>query len=223
VRRVRAGPRTTCPSLPGRRRHAPRRGDRRDNEAGRSCRAPPGRRRHTRRAGCLRNNEGGAGRAAAAARVPLGRRCCPRNNRRPTEPLPIVLPLLPVGAQPTTIAGGPDPRASAVTCCLDDNKVARRPGRTPPPRTRPVCPPPRTQESRRSRAGFPKLSHPQGVRLDGHLLRGGAATRTVDHCTSPPFVRGQPYRIAPAGGKRAGAHRSIMPRAPEARPQRPVR
>src|SRR6266566_6579387 len=33
-----------------------------------------------------------------------------------------------------------------------------------------------------------KLSHPQGVRLDGHLLRGGAATRTVDHCTSPPFV-----------------------------------
>jgi hypothetical protein len=30
--------------------------------------------------------------------------------------------------------------------------------------------------------------HPQGVRLDGHLLRGGAATRTVDHCTSPPFV-----------------------------------
>src|SRR5918994_4321793 len=35
---------------------------------------------------------------------------------------------------------------------------------------------------------FELLTHPQGVRLDGHLLRGGAATRTVDHCTSPPFV-----------------------------------
>ena len=29
------------------------------------------------------------------------------------------------------------------------------------------------------------------VRLDGHLLRGGAAL-TVDHCTSPPFVRAKP-------------------------------
>src|SRR5215210_6507959 len=35
---------------------------------------------------------------------------------------------------------------------------------------------------------FELLNHPQGVRLDGHLLRGGAATRTVYHCTSPPFV-----------------------------------
>src|SRR6185295_8430102 len=29
------------------------------------------------------------------------------------------------------------------------------------------------------RAGVRVLTHPQGVRLDGHLLRGGAATRTV--------------------------------------------
>ena len=34
----------------------------------------------------------------------------------------------------------------------------------------------------------------RGVRLDGHLLRGGAATRTVDHCTSPPFVPRNPTR-----------------------------
>ena len=38
------------------------------------------------------------------------------------------------------------------------------------------------------RAGVRVAYHPQGVRLNGHLLRGGAATRTVDHCTSPPFV-----------------------------------
>ena len=38
------------------------------------------------------------------------------------------------------------------------------------------------------RTGVQIASHPQGVRLDGHLLRGGAATRRVDHCTSPPFV-----------------------------------
>ena len=38
--------------------------------------------------------------------------------------------------------------------------------------------------------------HPQGVRLNGHLLRGGAATRTVDHCTSPPFVPGNRTRWA---------------------------
>src|SRR4051794_38027755 len=37
---------------------------------------------------------------------------------------------------------------------------------------------------------FEELPTHRGVRLDGHLLRGGAATRTVDHCTSPPFVRG---------------------------------
>src|SRR3954452_973634 len=37
-------------------------------------------------------------------------------------------------------------------------------------------------------AGFPSYPTHRGVRLDGHLLRGGAATRTVDHCTSPPFV-----------------------------------
>src|SRR4051794_29557104 len=47
----------------------------------------------------------------------------------------------------------------------------------------------RTQRSR-PEGRLPKLSHPQGVRLNGHLLRGGAATRTVDHCTSPPFVPG---------------------------------
>ncbi len=35
---------------------------------------------------------------------------------------------------------------------------------------------------------FELLTTHRGVRLDGHLLRGGAATRTVDHCTSPPFV-----------------------------------
>ena len=53
---------------------------------------------------------------------------------------------------------------------------------------------PETQESRPIGPAFPKLSHPQGVRLDGHLLRGGAATRTVDHCTSPPFVPGNRTR-----------------------------
>src|SRR4051812_16753736 len=37
------------------------------------------------------------------------------------------------------------------------------------------------------RAGVRVLTHPQGVRLDGHLLRGGAAT-SIYHCTSPPFV-----------------------------------
>src|SRR5258706_8371004 len=46
----------------------------------------------------------------------------------------------------------------------------------------------RTPERRSSRTGVRFAYHPQGVRLDGHLLRGGAATRTVDHCTSPPFV-----------------------------------
>src|SRR5258706_15490550 len=46
----------------------------------------------------------------------------------------------------------------------------------------------RTHERRSSRTGVRFAYHPQGVRLDGHLLRGGAATRTVDHCTSPPFV-----------------------------------
>ena len=40
---------------------------------------------------------------------------------------------------------------------------------------------------------FETLHHPQGVRLDGHLLRGGAAT-TFRHCTSPPFVRGNRTR-----------------------------
>src|SRR5688572_24277673 len=48
-------------------------------------------------------------------------------------------------------------------------------------------------ERRPCRAGVRFAYHPQGVRLDGHLLRGGAATRTVDHCTSPPFVREKPY------------------------------
>src|SRR5439155_13295929 len=38
------------------------------------------------------------------------------------------------------------------------------------------------------RAGFLSVPTHRGDRLDGHLLRGGAATRTVDHCTSPPFV-----------------------------------
>src|SRR4051794_37446360 len=42
------------------------------------------------------------------------------------------------------------------------------------------------------RAGVRLLTHPQGVRLDEHLLGGGAATLTVDHCTSPPFVRENP-------------------------------
>ena len=46
------------------------------------------------------------------------------------------------------------------------------------------------------RAGVRVAYHPQGVRLDGHLLRGGAATRTVDHCTSPPFVPGNRTRCA---------------------------
>ena len=44
-------------------------------------------------------------------------------------------------------------------------------------------------------------THPQGVRLDGHLLRGGAATRTVDHCTSPPFV--PRHRTGWSGGTQA--------------------
>ena len=57
---------------------------------------------------------------------------------------------------------------------------------------------------------FELLTHPQGVRLDGHLLRGGAATRTVDHCTSPPFVPGNRTRCAKASassgtGRRAQA------------------
>src|SRR2546425_2664670 len=57
------------------------------------------------------------------------------------------------------------------------------------------------------RTGVRGLSTAQGVRLDGHLLRGGAATRTVDHCTSPPFVpdyrtrwlRGAQAEIASSG------------------------
>src|SRR5918994_741912 len=61
---------------------------------------------------------------------------------------------------------------------------------------------------------FELLTHPQGVRLDGHLLRGGAATRTVDHCTSPPFVPRNrtrwltPAQGPPATGRRSGAGRS---------------
>src|SRR5205814_10379841 len=35
----------------------------------------------------------------------------------------------------------------------------------------------------------------QGDRLNGHLLRGGAA-RTIYHCTSPPFVRENGTRTA---------------------------
>jgi len=44
-----------------------------------------------------------------------------------------------------------------------------------------------THEGRPLRTGLRKPSTHRGDRLDGHLLRGGAAT-TVDHCTSPPFV-----------------------------------
>ena len=55
---------------------------------------------------------------------------------------------------------------------------------------------------------FELLTHPQGVRLNGHLLRGGAATRTVDHCTSPPFVPANRTRT----GKRAQEGRSRIPR-----------
>src|ERR1035437_8150234 len=54
----------------------------------------------------------------------------------------------------------------------------------------------RAHERRPSRTGVRKLHHPQGVRLDGHLLRGGAAT-TFRHCTSPPFVRGHRTRRPP--------------------------
>ena len=52
---------------------------------------------------------------------------------------------------------------------------------------------------------FELLTHPQGVRLDGHLLRGGAATRTVDHCTSPPFVPGNRTRTRDASASVANA------------------
>src|SRR4029077_11840674 len=53
------------------------------------------------------------------------------------------------------------------------------------------------------------LTHPQGVRLNGHLLRGGAATRTVDHCTSPPFVPGNRTRTGnrTQEGARGGSRR----------------
>jgi hypothetical protein len=54
------------------------------------------------------------------------------------------------------------------------------------------------------RAGVRVLTHPQGVRLDGHLLRGGAATRTVDHCTSPPFVPSNRTRCAGCVQEREG-------------------
>src|SRR4029079_12427594 len=66
---------------------------------------------------------------------------------------------------------------------------------------------------------FELLTHPQGVRLDGHLLRGGAATRTVDHCTSPPFV--PKNRTRTLGGAQArerlrGPPRGGVPPAPPA-------
>ncbi len=54
------------------------------------------------------------------------------------------------------------------------------------------------------RTGARVAYHPQGVRLDGHLLRGGAATRTVDHCTSPPFVPGNRTRTRLQAQERPG-------------------
>ena len=63
------------------------------------------------------------------------------------------------------------------------------------------------------------LTHPQGVRLDGHLLRGGAATRTVDHCTSPPFVPANRTRCR--GCKRA--RRDPDQAAARSRRRRPTR
>ena len=80
------------------------------------------------------------------------------------------------------------------------------------------------------RAGVRVLNHPQGVRLDGHLLRGGAATRTVDHCTSPPFVPGNRTRCARASARAVsrasgrGAGRPRRSRAPVRRaPRAPCR
>ena len=67
------------------------------------------------------------------------------------------------------------------------------------------------------RTGVRVLTHPQGVRLDGHLLRGGAATRTVDHCTSPPFVPAN--RTRAVSSARAAMRRSpppVRPRPPQA-------
>src|SRR6476659_10236977 len=54
------------------------------------------------------------------------------------------------------------------------------------------------------RAGVRVLSHPQGVRLDGHLLRGGEAS-TVYHCTSPPFVLSNRTRCVERVQERCGA------------------
>src|SRR4051794_41717934 len=65
-------------------------------------------------------------------------------------------------------------------CVSEERRLQRTPGRpggTVPGAGKPA-----------HRAGFPSVPTCRGVRLDGHLLRGGAATRTVDHCTSPPFV-----------------------------------
>ena len=84
-----------------------------------------------------------------------------------------------------------------------------------------------THERRPDGTGVRVAYHPQGVRLDGHLLRGGAATRTVDHCTSPPFVpenrtrtrerKGGEARASPrSGGGRSAAPTPPLRRAPRA-------
>ena len=64
---------------------------------------------------------------------------------------------------------------------------------------------------------FELLTHPQGVRLDGHLLRGGAATRTVDHCTSPPFVPRNRTRRGAMCARRVGASVARHPSATQCR------
>src|SRR5919197_643955 len=64
---------------------------------------------------------------------------------------------------------------SSPTVACSFERVARRTNAGPISGRRPVAEPP---------AGCSVL--------DGQLLRGGAATATVDHCTSPPFVRGNP-------------------------------
>src|SRR4029077_10543208 len=61
------------------------------------------------------------------------------------------------------------------------------------------------------RAGVRVLTHPQGVRLDGDLLRGGAAT-VIYHCTSPPFVPGNRTRWTWCAQERDRAARQVSGR-----------
>ena len=170
--------------------------------------------------------------AVAAARTarcgrrsatPRRARCARRRRRGSTLPARIDLISVPVRTRPASNVSSMVNscrarrlRAMVVSSRMgwllrDRRRVGDRASRSRPRRT----------NAGPMRAGVRVAYHPQGVRLDGHLLRGGAATRTVDHCTSPPFVPTKPYPMTGSSARaRSGGHGR---QAATAAPVRPTR